>query len=152
MQVHLHAPEHTQCFHANKEKKQRACPLQVRSANSTPHQSYQWNQTNERSHLVAERLHHNKIFHHNKILEGVIWGQKWYGSCMPTGQVALTGKFQAQLWYVDSNAAELETYQLGPPASAAAAWTLLFEQPNAVSDQPAHQTEWCLVFWSPYNK
>jgi len=52
----------------------------------------------------------------------------------------------------DFSAAELETGKLGPPASAAAAWTLLFEQPYAVSDQPAHQTEWCLVFWSPYNK
>jgi hypothetical protein len=35
---------------------------------------------------------------------------------MLTGQVTLTGKFQAQLCYADSNAAELETYQLGPPA------------------------------------
>jgi len=40
---------------------------------------------------------------------------------MLLGQVALTGTFQAQLCYVDSNAAELETYQLGPPASAAVA-------------------------------
>ena len=83
--------------------------------------------------------------------EGVIWGQQWYGFCMLLGQVALTGEFQAQLW-CDSNASELETYQLGPPASAAATWTLLFEQPYAVSDQPAHQTEWCLVFRIPYNK
>jgi len=40
---------------------------------------------------------------------------------MLLGQVALTGTFQAQLCYVDFSAAELETYQLGPPASAAAA-------------------------------
>jgi len=69
---------------------------------------------------------------------------------MLPGQVALTGKFQAQLWCVDSIAAE--PYQLGPPASASAAWTLLFEQPYAVSDQPANQTQWFLVFWNPYNK
>jgi len=41
---------------------------------------------------------------------------------MLLGQVALTGTFQAQLVrFKDSNAAELETYQLGPPASAAVA-------------------------------
>ena len=39
--------------------------------------------------------------------------------------------------------AELKTCKLGPPASAAAVWTLLFEQPYAVSDQAAHQTERC---------
>ena len=56
--------------------------------------------------------------------------------------------FQAQLWYVVQwfQCSWLETYQLGPPASAAAAWTLLFEQQYAVSDQPAHQTRWFLVF------
>ena len=67
-------------------------------------------------------------------------------------QVALPSTFQAQLCYIDFNAAELKTCQLGPPASAAAAWTLLFEQPYATSDQPAHQTQWFLVFWSPYIK
>jgi len=71
---------------------------------------------------------------------------------MLLGQVDLTDKFQAQLWYVGFSAAELETGKLGPPASAAAAWTLLFEQPYAVFDKPAHQTRWFLVFWSPYNK
>jgi len=63
---------------------------------------------------------------------------------MLLGQVAITGIFQTQLCYVDFkgfNAAELETCQLWSPASAAAALTLLFEQPYAVSDQPAHQTE-----------
>jgi len=75
-----------------------------------------------------------------------------FACCMLLGQVAITCRFQAQLCYVDSNAAKLETRKLRPPASAAAAWTLLFEQPYAVSDQPAHQTEWCLVFSSPYNK
>jgi len=54
------------------------------------------------------------------------------------GQVALTCRFQAQLCYVDFNAAELETCKLWPPASAAVARTLLFEQPYAVSDQPEH--------------
>jgi len=33
----------------------------------------------------------------------------------------LTGTFQAYLCYLDFNAAELETCQLGPPASAATA-------------------------------
>ena len=41
--------------------------------------------------------------------------------CMLLGQVAITCRFQAQLCYVDSNAAELETRKLRPPASAAAA-------------------------------
>jgi len=50
---------------------------------------------------------------------------------MLLGHVALSGTFQAQLCYADFSAAELETGQLGPPASAAAAWTLLFEQPYA---------------------
>jgi hypothetical protein len=40
---------------------------------------------------------------------------------MLLGQVALSGTCQAQLYYVDFSAAELETGKLGPPASAAAA-------------------------------
>ena len=38
---------------------------------------------------------------------------------MLPGQVALTNKFQAQLCYVDSSAAELETCKLWPPALGA---------------------------------
>ena len=77
---------------------------------------------------------------------GLSEAKNGYTFCMLPGQVALTNKFQAQLCYVDSSAAELETCKLQPPASAAAAWFLHFEQPYAVSDQPAHQTEWFLVF------
>ena len=47
--------------------------------------------------------------------EGVIWGQKWYGFCMLLGYGSLNWQVQAQLWYADSNAAELETCQLGEP-------------------------------------
>jgi hypothetical protein len=47
--------------------------------------------------------------------------QNGYVFCMLLGQVAVTDRFQAQLCYVDSNAAELETCKLWPPASAAVA-------------------------------
>jgi len=53
--------------------------------------------------------------------EGLSEAQNGCVFCMLLGQMAVTGRFQAQLCYVDFNAAELETYQLGPPASAAAA-------------------------------
>ena len=82
--------------------------------------------------------------------EGLIWGPKWlYFLHAPRVWAPWLAGFKLSS---DFNAAELETGKLGPPASAAAAWTLLFEQPYAVSDQPEHKIEIFFVFWSPYNK
>ena len=47
-------------------------------------------------------------------------------------------RFQAQLGYADSNAAELETCKLGEPYLIGRGVNPTFEQPYAVSDQPAH--------------
>jgi len=62
-----------------------------------------------------------------KISEGVIWGPKWvYFLHAPrAGGPNWHASSSALLYRPDSNAAELETCQLGPPASAAAAWTYL---------------------------
>ena len=62
-----------------------------------------------------------------------------------TGPLMVLSTFQGQLC-CDFSAAKLKTGKLGPSASAAVAWTLLFEQPYAVSDQPAHQNWWFIVF------
>jgi hypothetical protein len=59
-----------------------------------------------------------------KYQRGLSEAQNGYTFCMLLGQVALTCRFQAQLCNVDFkdlNAAELETCNLEPPASAAAA-------------------------------
>jgi hypothetical protein len=58
-----------------------------------------------------------------------------------TGPLMVLSTFQGQLC-CDFSAAKLKTGKLGPSASAAVAWTLLFEQPYAVSDQLAHLTRW----------
>jgi hypothetical protein len=50
----------------------------------------------------------------------------------------LTCRFQAQLCYVDFNAAELETRKLGGPYLIGRGVNPILEQPYAVSDQPEH--------------
>jgi len=89
-----------------------------------------------------------------KFQRGGTEAQNGYGFCMLLGYGSLN-------WHVSSSALICSWFQCsrawnlpvrGAIPKSAAAWTLIFEKPYAVSDQPAHQTEWCLVFWSPYNK
>ena len=54
-----------------------------------------------------------------RLQRGDTEAQTGFTFCMLLGQVAITGSFKAQLCYVDFDAAELETCQLWPTASAA---------------------------------
>jgi len=62
--------------------------------------------------------------------------------------LAPIGSFQNQ----HREAGELENCQLGPKTISTAAWALLFRHLCAGSDNPLHQTTWCLVVWSSCNK